>query len=259
MKRTKHITLTAALLFCAASLWAIDGRTVAQNVYDRDTGDSVHALVNMHLIESDGSRKGRIVEGWGAEGTEGLSNMVIVFHRPASVKGTRFLVKERENRDDDQWIYLPALKRVRRIASSEEDSSFMGTDFTYGDMQSRKVEEDNHSLLREERFGGRECYVIESVPKAPEDSQYSKRVQWVAKDIWVPLKAEFYDKQGAHLKTMVVEELEKVQGYWTTMASRMENVQTGHATEITVDKLRYNEDLKDSLFTTRFLETGRAR
>ncbi len=259
MNSRKRTLLLFLFVLLPISLWAIDGRQIAQNVYDRDTGDSIHALVRMDLIESNGTKKNRIVEGWGIETADGLSHMVMVFHRPASVQGTRFLVKERDGSDDDQWIYLPALKRVRRIAASEEDSSFMGTDFTYGDMQSREVEEDSHTLLREERFGGRDCYVVESVPKDMDDSQYSKRVQWVAKDIWVPVKGEFYDKDGNHLKTMEVKKLEKVQGYWTTMLTRMENVQSGHATEIAVDKIRYNEELKESLFTTRFLETGRAR
>jgi outer membrane lipoprotein-sorting protein len=262
MTRTTSVRLTlllAVLLVGASPAWSLDGREIAQNVYDRDTGDSVHVLVRMDLIESDGSVKNRIVEGWGTDTENDLSHMVLVFHRPASVQGTRFLVKERDERDDDQWIYLPALKRVRRIAASEEDSSFMGTDFTYGDMESREVDEDTHRLLREESFGGRECYVVQSVPKEPEDSQYSKRVQWVAKEIWVPMKAEFYDKNEKHLKTMTVQDLQKVQGYWTTMKTRMKNVQSGHATEVTVDKIRYNEEMKDSLFTTRFLETGRAR
>ncbi|MFO7850263.1 MAG: outer membrane lipoprotein-sorting protein [Spirochaetia bacterium] len=258
---TPSIPLFIAFLMCisAGSLFAIDGKQVAQNVYDRDSGDTVHALVEMDLVSSDGSVKERILEGWGGEGEEDRSNMVLVFHRPSSVQGTRFLVKERDSGDDDQWIYLPSLDRVRRIASSEEDSSFMGTDFTYGDMQSRSVDEDTHELLREETFADRDCYVVESVPKDPDDSQYSKRIQWVAKDIWVPLKTEFYDTRGDHLKTMTVKELEKVQGYWTTMETRMENVQSGHATEIRVDKIKYDEELQDSLFTTRFLETGRAR
>ncbi|MFP4491100.1 MAG: outer membrane lipoprotein-sorting protein [Spirochaetaceae bacterium] len=260
-KTKPSAVLLTVLIFTlsAGGLFAQDGRQIAQNVYDRETGDSIHALVEMDLISSDGSVKGRILEGWGAGGDGDPSNMVLVFHRPSSVKGTRFLVKEREGGDDDQWIYLPSLDRVRRIASSEEDSSFMGTDFTYGDMQSRDVDEDTHELLREEKFAGRNCYVVESVPKDPEDSQYSKRVQWVAQDIWVPLKTEFYDDRGEHLKTMTVKELEEIQGYWTTMETRMENVQTGHATEMRVDKIRYNEDLKDSLFTTRFLETGRGQ
>ncbi len=257
--RMKLAFVSAVLLLISSAAWAIDGREIAQNVYDRDTGDSVHALVHMDLIEEDGSVKNRIVEGWGTETEDELSNMVLVFHRPASVQGTRFLVKEREDRDDDQWIYLPALKRVRRIASSEEDSSFMGTDFTYGDLKSREVAEDSHTLLREESFGGRECYVVQSIPKDLADAQYSKRIQWVAKDIWVPMKAKFYDKNEKHLKTMVVQDLQEVQGYWTTMKTRMENVQSGHATEIAVDKIRYNEQMKDSLFSTRFLETGRAR
>ncbi|MFW5712353.1 MAG: outer membrane lipoprotein-sorting protein [Spirochaetota bacterium] len=247
----------ALLLLATTGLFAIDGREVAENVYNRDTGDSMHSLVEMNLIESDGKISNRIVENWTKESEAGTASSVIVFHKPASVEGTRFLTIENEGRDDDQWIYLPGLGRVRRIAASEGDSSFMGTDFTYDDMQSRDVDEDSHTILREEQQADRDCYVVESVPKNPGDSQYSKRVQWVAKDIWIPVKVDFYDKSGDLLKTLIVERIEKVQGFWTTINTTMENQQTGHATELNIQKLVYNEDLPDGLFTTNFLRTGR--
>ena len=254
----KTALLAAAFMLLATTgLFAIDGREVAQNVYDRDTGDSMHSLVEMNLIESDGRSSNRIVENWTKESDDGTASSVIVFHKPASVEGTRFLTVENEGRDDDQWIFLPGLGRIRRIAASEGDSSFMGTDFTYDDMQSRDVDQDTHTLLREEQQAGRDCYVIESVPKNPGDSQYSKRVQWVAKDIWIPVKVDFYDTSGDLLKTLTVERIEKVQGFWTTIDTTMKNQQTGHATELNIRKLVYNEDLPDGLFTTNFLRTGR--
>jgi outer membrane lipoprotein-sorting protein len=247
----------AVLLLLPGALWAITGAEVAEKVMNRPTGDTTHSLVKMVLVESDGSEKERMVEQWSGETEGGLSRSVIVFHEPASVKNTRFLMKERAEGGDDQWIYLPGLGRVRRIAASEGDSSFMGTDFTYNDMETRDVAEDRHTILREERLGGYDCYVMESVPKDPSSSQYSRRIQWIAKDIWIPVKAELYDKDGKLLKVMRSERIEKVQGYHTVINTTMENVQTGHATELNIQKLRYNEQLPDGLFTVHFLETGR--
>ncbi|MCF7915967.1 MAG: outer membrane lipoprotein-sorting protein [Spirochaetaceae bacterium] len=254
----KTALLIAALLFLpAAGLFAITGEEVAQNVYNRDTGQTMHSLAELNLIESDGKTSNRLIENWTRDPENGTGASVIAFHKPASVQNTRFLTVENENGSDDQWIYLPGLGRVRRIAASEGDSSFMGTDFTYDDMQTREVDEDSHTILREEQAGGRDCYVVESVPKDPSDSQYSKRIQWIAKDIWVPMKVDFYDQDGKLLKTLTVERLEKVQGIWTTINTTIENHQTGHATELNVQKLVYNEELPDNLFTTNFLRTGR--
>jgi hypothetical protein len=251
------ILAAAALLLLPGLAGAITGAEVAEKVMNRPTGDTTHSLVNMVLIESGGSEKDRLVEEWSMENDAGLNRSVIVFHKPASVKNTRFLMKERAGGDDDQWIYLPGLGRVRRIAASEGDSSFMGTDFTYNDMEGRDVAEDRHSILREESLEGYDCYVVESVPKDPSSSQYSKRIQWVARENWIPIKVEFYDKEGELLKVMRSSRIETVQGYPTVINTVMENVQTGHATELNIQKLRYNEELPEGLFTVHFLETGR--
>lgn len=261
MNRTHRIAALAAgiVILAAAPAVGITGTEIAENVTNRDTGDTGHSLINMDLVDAAGNTKNRIIEQWSMEGQDELNRLVIVFHRPASVQGTRFLVVENEERDDDQWIYLPALDRVRRIAASEGDQSFMGTDFTYDDLETREVEEDTHELLREDTFAGREVYVVESVPKDPASSQYSRRLQWVAKDIWVPLKVEFYDKSEEHQKTLTVEQLEQVQGIWTPMVSVMENVQSGHSTRLEVQRIRYDEDLNPDLFSTNFLRTGRVR
>jgi outer membrane lipoprotein-sorting protein len=244
------------LILAGAPLFALDGREIAQRVYDRETGDTTHALVQMVLREPGGDPSVRTVESWIRESEDGTSRSVIVFHEPASVKDTRFLTIEHKDRDDDQWIFLPGLGRVRRIAASEGDSSFMGTDFTYDDMQSREVDEDIHTLLREEELEGRDCYVVESIPKE-NDPHYSKRVQWIAKDSWLPLKIELYNSDGTLHKYLTVERIEKVQGFWTVIDTTMTNAETGHATELHIKKLVYNQEIPEGLFSVNFLRTGR--
>lgn len=253
----KRIFSAAALaMFIAASASAITGLEVAENVEDRDTGDTTHALVEMRLVDAGGDTKNRIIEQYGREENDLMRN-VIIFHRPPSVEGTRFLTIERADREDDQWIYLPALDRVRRIAGSEGGDSFMGTDFTYDDLEGRDIEEYNYELLREERVGDWDTYVVETVPKPETDSQYSRLLQYVDKNSWIPVKIEFYDQEENLLKMNRVHRMEKVQGYWTIIENTMENVQSEHRTELQVTNFRYNENLPEGLFTVNFLETGR--
>ncbi|HKK48718.1 MAG TPA: outer membrane lipoprotein-sorting protein [Alkalispirochaeta sp.] len=256
MKNSIVFTLLVALALPAA---AITGREVAENMQDRDTGDTTHALVNMRLVDDGGDTSDRVIEQYGREDSQGLTQNVIIFHQPASVADTRFLTRENEGRDDDQWIYLPGLQRVRRIGGNEGDSSFMGTDFTYDDLQTRDIDEYQYELLRDEEYEGRPVHVVETTPNDPDTSQYSRLVQWVDRERWLPLKIEFYDKDGELLKVNSVSRVERVQGYWTVINNTMENVQTGHRTELAIQRFQYDENLPNSLFTTNFLETGRAR
>lgn len=254
MKRLFAVAML--LLFAAAPAWSITGREVAENVENREAGDTTHALVQMRLVDDGGDTKERVIEQYGREENDLMRN-VIIFHRPASVEGTRFLTIERADRDDDQWIYLPGLDRVRRIAGSEGSDSFMGTDFTYDDLEGRDIEEYNYELLREEQVGDWSTHVVETVPKPETDSQYSRLVQYVDKNSWIPVKIEFYDNNNELLKENWVHRMERVQGYWTIIENTMENIQTDHRTELQVTNFRYNEDLPDGLFTVNFLETGR--
>ena len=253
----KGLALVSLLVTVAAtSLPAVTGREVMENVDARETGQTSHALVEMRLIDAGGDAKRRIIEQYGKEDNDLLQN-VIIFHRPASVEGTRFLTIERAGRDDDQWIYLPALDRVRRIAGGEGDSSFMGTDFTYSDLEGRDIDDYSYELLREERVDDWNTYVVEAVPTESADSQYTRLVQYVDRNSWTPVLVEFYDEDGDLLKVNRVHRMERVQGYWTIIENTMENVQTDHRTELQVTNFRYNEDLPDGLFTVNFLETGR--
>ncbi|RAK08931.1 outer membrane lipoprotein-sorting protein [Halanaerobium saccharolyticum] len=270
-KKKKIISICLLVLFIVSSLnmtvAAIDGREVMERVDERDTGDSRHALMGMDLIDSDGNVRPRVLEVWSqkVDFERDLDHTVMVFHEPSSIKNTRFLQKENDGEDDDQWIYLPDLGRVRRISGGQGGDSFMGSDFTYDDMKSREIDDFDYELLDEEEFNGYECYVVEATPKNPEDEQYAKTISWVTKEHYIPVKVEMYDKDSEELyKEMRVEsEVKKIDGIWTVFSTLMTDLDSGHKTNLYVKKrdnnylLEYNVDINDRRFTQQFLQTGR--
>jgi len=253
----KTSLLTAALLFVSTGLFALTGTEIAQKAHDVEKGKTTHAAVKMDLISKDGNVDSRVIEEWSTNDDADLTSTVMAFHSPASVANTRFLQIENNGRDDDKWIYLPALKRVRRIASSDGGKSFMGTDMTYDDMSSRDVEQDTHELMGEEKVANWNCYKVKGTAVDPSNSQYAYRITWFDKETFVPVKIEMYDKKEDLLKVMKVIDLKKVNGYWTPMDVKLSNVQTNHATEIKMIKLVYDEPINPRLFTTNFLEKGK--
>jgi len=259
MKMGKTGIFATTILLAAIPLFAVDGREIMQNAHDVKVPLSTHSAVKMDLIEKNGEVESRMVEEWGKEKND-LKTIVMAFHSPASVKDTRFLQVENKDRDDDKWIYLPALRSTRRIASSEGDKSFMGTDATYDDMSSRDVDKDNHELTGEKTVGSWDCYVVKSTAKNPSDSQYLYRINYVDKRTWVPVLIEMYDKKGGDiLKVLNVERLENVKGYWITMSAVMKNLKSGHSTRITITKIEIDKPIDERLFSTNFLNTGRLK
>jgi uncharacterized protein len=155
---------------------------------------------------------------------------------------------------------LPALKRVRRLVASNKKDSFVGTDFSYGDVIGHKPEEWEHRLLGEAPVDGQPCYVIESLPRTETvnaNSGYSKRLSYVRTDNYVTIKGEFWDRAGQPLKTFAASEVKLVDpanARWQPMHREMVNLQTGHRTVIRNETFKVNQQLKDEFFTTRYLE-----
>jgi len=255
MKRILIASIAAIVLASAVS--AQTAEEIVQKSKERIKVDTVSTRGQMNITAKDGSVSERVVDQYGSK-KDGLERAVIVFQKPANVANIRFLVLENKDRDSDRWIFLPSLGKIRRIASGEGSGSFVGSDFSYDDIDSagRDVAKDNHSLLREEDLGGDVCWVIESKSKDP-DYQYSKTVRWISKASLVARKAEMYDKKGALLKLLEIQKVEKVQGLDTPMLTKMSNVQEKTSTTLVVQIIKYNDKIPDSVFTTRYLETGR--
>ena len=254
----KYFILTIFLLAVAMSITAqTNGREIMELLKEQDRGTTTHALVSMDLIDKRGNVSTRVLELYSKENNEKKLNTMIVFHRPSSVKNTRFLSIGHSNKVSEQWIYMPALKRTKRITTSDADQSFLGTDFTYADMGAIDIDNATYSLIREESLNGIECWIVESIPLESSGSDYSKRISWISKEMLLPVYVEMYDRRGKLIKKLTTDNIEKIQGYWTPRVTQMENVQTGHSTVLTMDKIVYDENLPDGIFTSQFLQTGR--
>jgi len=248
----------AALIICcwlahSPASPAMDGPTLAKKVYERDDGRDSYAKMQMVLINKRGKKRSRsLVTANKDFGT--LSKSYTRFTSPASINGTGFLSWENEDRDDDQFIYLPALRRVRRIVAKQKTNRFVNTDYTYEDMQKRKVEKDNHTILRSEPYEHYDCWVLESIPKESSNSQYGKRIGWIVKDIYVPARIEYYDKKNRLIKLFTVRHLENIDGIWTIMESEMHDLKRKHRTLEKFFAVQYNRGIPDRVFTRRYLE-----
>lgn len=212
------------------------------------------------LVDRNGDARKRLTTSYTKLQTDGVDNMrTVQFKSPADISGTATLLVEHADRDDDLWVYLPALKKVRRLSASNKKDSFVGTDFTYGDMIGYRVDEWTHRLLREEAIDGVACWVVESVPKSDavkSDTGYARRQTWVRKDNYAAAQIEVWDLGGQILKRMSFTELKSVGsgGKWTPMHMKAENLQTGHKTLIDVTQFEADKGLDDRFFTTRYLE-----
>ncbi len=183
-----------------------------------------------------------------------VDKTLLRFLKPTDVKGTGFLIWGHKERNDDQWLYLPALKRVKKIASNKRGGSFMGSDFSYYDMEDRSVDESEHRLVSTEPCGDTECYVIESIDKDKKRATYSKALVWVQKDIFVNVKMELFDKKGKHIKTATFGDYEKIKGYWVAKKVTMKNLKKKSQTVLELSNIRIDEGLGDEFFTQRYLQ-----
>lgn len=263
MKLVKTLTAAAVAMVMGASAFAIDGTEIMQKVYDRQKPDFTKASVQVVLAKNGKVEETRNVGEYG-RCKNNLTDMVMMFFTPASVKDTRFLQKENEGKDDDKWIYMPSLKQTRRVASSDGSKPFVGTDFTYDDMSSREVDEDTHELVKESEDKGnfKNLYVVKSTPKDPKSSQYQYRISWVTKDTWIPTYVELYDKKGKLLKVNEIKAIKQMPGngghlYNIPLENVMTNVQTNHSTSMKMVNIEVDKPLADGYFTPNFLNTGK--
>lgn len=213
-----------------------------QKARDEGWGDSQSEMV-MILRDAKGKETKREMRAKSLEVLDDGDKSVSIFDRPKDVAGTAFLTWSHATKADDQWLYLPALKRVKRINSKNKSGPFMGSEFAYEDMSSPEVEKFTYKYLKDEAIDGVDCYVVENYP-TDKTSGYTKRIAWTDKQDFKTLKVEFYDRKGALLKTLTqmdfVKHLDK---HWRANKAIMVNHQTGKSTEIQSKNNRFKTGL----------------
>lgn len=246
-----------------SSLLAITAEEIAQTVSDREDGDNSISKMKMILIDKNGKKRIRDLKTFSKDKGEDTLK-VMFFLSPADVKNTGFLTYDYDdsNKDDDQWLYLPELRKVKRIASSDKSSSFMGSDFTYSDMTSRNIEDYTYKVMKEATVGGHKTWQLLVVPKTQktiDETGYTKSIMFVRQDNFVVVQALNYVKSGGKLKYMKILGLEKIDGVWSTTKIQMttkKGKKTLHKTILEFSDIKYNQDLDESFFATRTLERG---
>lgn len=217
-------------------------------------GKDFKARVTMKLIAKDGGERVRelvmLRKNFGAAGGE--QKYFMVFFKPADVKDMSFMTYKYPAKDDDRWMFIPAVSMVKRIAAQDKRSSFVGSDFTYEDVSGRDIEDDTHVIEREEKLGGRDCYVVRSTPKVA-DADFGYKLTWVDKANFLPLKEDQFDRKNAAYKNFSADEVVVIKGNPTVTRRTMKNQQTGHRTEATYANTDYEVGIDDSLFSERFL------
>lgn len=214
-------------------------------------GDALKARVQMRLVNPAGKVRERELTMLRKNTGAGEQRYFMYFHAPGDVRGTGFMVWKYPGRDDDRWLFIPALNLVRRLAAKDSQSSFVGSDFTYEDVSGRDLELDTHALLREEPCGERTCFVVEGVPKARAD--FTKKLSWIDQQSSLPIREEYYGLQGELERLFTAVEIRDVEGIPTVVRRRMENVRRGHRTDVEFGAVTYRVDLPADLFTERNL------
>jgi hypothetical protein len=188
------------------------------------------------------------------------SKLMIRFLFPGDVEGTGYLQIQHYDGDDDMWIYLPALKKVRRLVANNKKDSFVGSDFSYGDILLPVVDTYRHAHVRSEVLDGEDCYVIESIPSSEQirkDYGYARKVSWIRKSNFMEKQVEYFDTAGRPLKTQRVPEVTEVDPVarkWWATRREVVNHQTGHSTITVFESLDTKQDVREDFFTTRYLE-----
>lgn len=236
-----------------------DPDAIMRLVDERPRGKDQKARAVWRLVAPSGAERVRETRTFWRDARpdgEGLhSQRLLVFVTPPDVKDTAFLIWNRLDpaKDDDQWIYLPGLKKVRRIAVGDRGTSFVGTDFSYDDMVERQADEDVHQLLQTAQRDGALHYAIESTPKR--SGPYAKRVVWVRDGAWTPSRIDFLREDGSLDKTLEASWTE-VQGIWSWKQLVMRNPKTGHRTIVEIDQVAYDTGLGPDVFSENALRAG---
>jgi len=274
MKNTKKGYLTSVFIillvlpFIAPYAFADDmeARAIMEKVDARDDGDNQISDMEMILIDKKGKERIRKIHTFSKDKSEDTLKLMF-FQHPADVKDTAFLTFDYDDpdKDDDQWLYLPALRKTKRIASTDKSGSFMGSDLTYSDMTSRNLEDYDYTFYekaKEKEVNGIKTWVIWSVARSKDiikETGYEKSLIFVRQDNFFVIRALHWVRDGGYKKYMDIKKLELIDGIWVASelhVTKKKGQNTVHKTILNLSNVKFNQDLEFNMFTVRRMEKG---
>ena len=241
------------VLYSASPAHAISGREVYEKVHEvRSKALDRETEATMVLLDKGGGKRTRTLTEYSKKADPEAYKVLVVFKSPPDLKNVGFLIHAHTFAERDLWAYFPEYKRIRRIPNSSQDDSFFGSDFSYDDFSGPpNLDDYSFKVLRDEIVEGKQAYVVEVTPKVRR--KYTKYIAWVAKDLWVHLKIEYYQDKDLY-RTGLFTDIRTIEGIPTPFRLEMENKKTNHRTELTLENVKYHTHFNDDLFSQRSLE-----
>lgn len=239
----------------------LSGLEIAQQVNARDEGTSVSRNLIMEMIDRRGKKRVRETRAFRKYYGEEKRTMIF-YLQPKNVRKTAFLTYDYPQADDDQWLYLPAMRKIRRISSSDRGDYFLGTDFTYEDIKKEGkvgIEDYTWKRIGEETIDGHHSYIVQAIPindEVAKELGYGRVIYYVDSHIWMVRQTETWDNRGNELKTIHTRDIRQVQNIWTAHTLEVSNHKTGHNTRFLFSDIDYSAGVADDIFTQQSLRRG---
>ncbi len=247
--------------FLFLNLTVPSGREIMEKARQASQFKGLEAITTLRIYDGKGHERVRQTSMASREFDNGATEKRIIrFLAPAEVKGTGMLIFDYTDKNDDMWIYMPALRKTRRIVSTEKSKSFMGSEFSNADMSAPNLDDFRYTVLRSETFEGTECWVIEAIPVSVElmdEVGYDRRISWIGKNDFVQRKAEYYDEDDELFKRLVASDIKLIDpkgSKYMAMHMEMLNQENGRRSVMTMEKIEFNPDVKEEYFTLSYLE-----
>jgi outer membrane lipoprotein-sorting protein len=256
MRRTSCLSfvILTISLFCINTASFADtaqkGLNIAKEAKKRASGfQSFTSSLDMMLVNKRGQTNKRKLRSRTLESTTGSDKSILIFDTPSDVKGTVFLSHAHKTKSNDQWLYLPALKRVKRISSSNQSGPFMSSEFSYEDITSQEISKYTYDFVKSETVKGIQYFVIKRFPM-DKKSGYTSQVLWIDQQEYRTHKIDFYDRKKSLLKTLINSDFQKYNGqHWRPHKMNMVNHQTGKSTTLSYSDFKFKVKLSDKDFT----------
>ncbi len=250
----KLIVILLVMMFAVPALaMEVDEIVDRANTMAYYQGKDGRATVNMVITDSQGRERTRqlviLRYDEGEKEDNGNQMFYVYFTRPADVNKTAFLVHKFPDKDDDRWLYLPALDLVKRIAAGDDRTSFVGSTFFYEDVSGRSPNDDKHELVETTD----NYYVLKNIPKNPGNVEFSYYKVWIHKSTFLPVKIEYYDEKGEPYRTYTATKVEKIDGFTTVTQATMTDKRLGTTTSMSYSDVKYNVGVPPDIFTERYL------
>lgn len=256
--------MTTSIFCLQANAESLDAYTIMKKVDEREEGDTRSSQATLILIDKQDRQRVREISMFAFEHDD-VEKTLMVFRSPSDVAGTSYMSWDwvDENKEDDSWLYLPALQKIRRVASSDESGSFMGSDFSYADINGLELNDFSYTLDKEsELVDGHDCWVITSTPKheeAIDETGYTSATSWIRKDAYMTVKAVINVKKGKRVKYFSVKDIEQIDGIWTAHTLQMVTTKKDakeHASVLKIQDVVYNKGVDESMFDTAAMQRG---